>query len=87
MSRKAVRGDGLGDVVRGALAGAAATWVMGQVIGYLYQQERESARRQEDEARGGKTAYGVAAEKAATSSWAGRARRHPSPRLWRPRRP
>jgi predicted 2-oxoglutarate/Fe(II)-dependent dioxygenase YbiX len=55
----------LADAARGALAGAAATWVMGQVTSYLYEQEAKEARRQEDEAREGKTAYGVAAEKAA----------------------
>ncbi|MDP9348903.1 MAG: DUF1440 domain-containing protein [Gemmatimonadota bacterium] len=58
-------GDILTDVVKGALAGAAATWVMGQVTTYLYEQESREARRQEDEARDGKIAYGVAAEKAA----------------------
>lgn len=55
----------LADVARGALAGAAATWVMGQVTSYLYERENEQARQMEDDARGGKTAYGVAAEKAA----------------------
>ncbi|MDQ3606872.1 MAG: DUF1440 domain-containing protein, partial [Gemmatimonadota bacterium] len=55
----------LADVAKGALAGAAATWVMGQVTSYLYEHEDKQARRQEDEAREGKTAYGVAAEKAA----------------------
>ncbi len=55
----------LADVVKGALAGAAATWAMGQVTSYLYEHEDEQARQAEDEAREGKTAYGVAAEKAA----------------------
>jgi hypothetical protein len=58
-------GDLVGDLVRGALAGVAATWVMGQVTTYLYENESKAAREAEDEARGGKTAYGVAAEKAA----------------------
>ncbi|MBA4157954.1 MAG: DUF1440 domain-containing protein [Gemmatimonadetes bacterium] len=53
------------DLVKGALAGVAATWVMGQVTSYLYEREDEQAREREDEAREGKTAYGVAAEKAA----------------------
>lgn len=53
------------DLVRGALAGVAANWVMGQVTSYLYQHESEEARKKEQEARGGKMAYGVAAEKAA----------------------
>lgn len=58
-------GSVLTDLVLGALAGAAATWVMGQATSYLYDKEPEQARNAEDEARGGKTAYGVAAEKAA----------------------
>jgi hypothetical protein len=59
------RNDGIGDLVRGTLAGLVATWAMGQVTSYLYQKEDREARRREDEARGGKTAYGAAAEKAA----------------------
>lgn len=55
----------LPEIVKGAVAGAAATWVMGQVTTYLYEQEEKQAREAEDEAREGKTAYGVAAEKAA----------------------
>jgi hypothetical protein len=54
-----------GDLARGAVAGVAATWVMGQVTTYLYENESEQAREAEDEARGGRTAYGVAAEKVA----------------------
>jgi hypothetical protein len=53
------------DMVKGAIAGAAATWVMGQATNYLYENESEEAREAEDAARGDKTAYGVAAEKAA----------------------
>jgi hypothetical protein len=60
------RGDGLAtDVVRGAVAGAVATWAMGRVTSYLYEREGERARRAEEEARGGGTAYGAAAEKVA----------------------
>lgn len=55
----------LTDAVKGALAGAAATWVMGQVTSYLYQHEDKGVQDEESEARGGKTAYGTAAEKAA----------------------
>lgn len=66
MSRRRKRnGSPVGDLVKGALAGAAATWVMGQATTYLYEHESEQARNAEDEARGGRTAYGVAAEKAA----------------------
>jgi hypothetical protein len=63
--RRDHNGDLAGDVLKGALAGLAATWVMGQVTGYLYEKEGKQAREVEDEARGGKTAYGVAAEKTA----------------------
>jgi hypothetical protein len=55
----------LADVLDGAVAGAVATWAMGKVTSVLYEQEDKAARQREDEARGGKTAYGVAAEKAA----------------------
>lgn len=65
MSRTKRNGDLLGDLLKGALAGAAATWVMGQATTYLYERESKEARETEDEARGGKTAYGVAAEKVA----------------------
>ena len=53
------------DLVKGAIAGAVATWVMGKVTDVLYRREDQWARRQEDDARSGKTAYGVLAEKAA----------------------
>jgi uncharacterized protein DUF1440 len=51
---------GLGeDLIKGAIAGAVATWVMGKLTGAI------GARRREDEARSGKTSYGVLAERAA----------------------
>lgn len=53
------------DLIDGAVAGAVATWVMGAVTTVLYERENEAARQREDDARQGKTAYGVAAEKAA----------------------
>lgn len=53
------------EILKGALAGAVATWVMSMVTSYLYQHEDPDTRREEDRARGNKTAYGVAAEKAA----------------------
>ena len=53
------------DMMDGAIAGAVATWVMGKVTTVLYEHENKSARRREDDARNGKTAYGVAAGKAA----------------------
>ena len=48
--------------------GAIATWAMGKVTTALYEHEDKAAREREDEARDGKTAYGVAAEKAAALS-------------------
>lgn len=53
------------DVIKGAIAGAVATWVMGKVTGAMYQREDRPVRRAEDDLRGGKTSYGAAAEKAA----------------------
>jgi hypothetical protein len=58
-------GDLTADVVRGAIAGAVATWAMGRVTTFLYEREDDAARRREDAARGGKTAFGIAAEKGA----------------------
>jgi glycogen debranching enzyme len=60
-SNRSVRAD----IAFGALAGVAATYLMDKVTTGMYERESEEARRQEDQARGGKTAYGVAAEKAA----------------------
>ncbi len=53
------------DLVTGALAGAVATWVMERVTTYLYEHEDPVARQREDEARHGKHAFAVAAEKTA----------------------
>ena len=55
----------LTDLALGAAAGVAATWVMGQATTYLYEHEDLLAREREDTARGGKTAYGIAAERVA----------------------
>lgn len=52
-------------VVLGAVAGYAATWLMGTVTSLMYERESREARRREDEARGHKAAYVVAAEKVA----------------------
>jgi len=51
------------DLIKGALAGAAATWVMERVTSYLYEHENPAARQREDGARQGKHAFAVAAEK------------------------
>ena len=53
------------DIVKGAIAGAAATWLMGQVTAWMYEREDRQARAREDRARGGTTAYEGAAEKGA----------------------
>ncbi len=53
------------DVLKGAVAGLAATWVMDRVTTAVYDRQDPRARRREERARGGKTAYTIAAEKAA----------------------
>lgn len=58
------------DLIKGAIAGAVATWVMGKVTGAMYRREDRSARRREDAAHGGRTAYGLAAERAAGAAGA-----------------
>jgi uncharacterized membrane protein YagU involved in acid resistance len=55
----------IADVLDGVIAGLVATWLMGKATTYLYEREGKVTRKQEDDARGGKTAYGIAAEKAA----------------------
>lgn len=68
MRSRKLRRRGVGeDLIKGAIAGAIATLVMGKVTNAMYEREDRWARRQEDDARGGKTAYGAAAEKAARS--------------------
>jgi len=51
--------------LKGAIGGAVATWFMDKLTTLEYEQESEPVREREDEARQGKTAYGVAAEKLA----------------------
>lgn len=53
------------DALDGVIAGAVATWLMGKVTTALYERENKAVRQREDDARRGKTAYGVAAEKVA----------------------
>jgi hypothetical protein len=53
------------DLLKGAIAGVVATWIMDRVTTYMYQHENESSRSMEDRARGGRTAYETAAEKLA----------------------
>jgi len=52
-------------IVKGAVAGAAATWLMTQATTWMYEQESDDAKARENKARGDRTAYEVAAEKAA----------------------
>ena len=54
-----------GDLLVGAVAGVVATWVMDKGTASMYEREGEVTRQRESAAREGKTAYGVAAEKAA----------------------
>lgn len=52
--RRPNRSHGLGeDLLKGAIAGAVATWVMDRATTYMYQRQGRRARQQEDEARGG----------------------------------
>lgn len=53
------------DIIKGAIAGAAATWLMGQVTSWMYEHEGEDAKERENRARGGLSAYERAAEKGA----------------------
>lgn len=50
-------------LLKGAIAGAAATWIMDRVTNYMYRHENLGARQLEDRARHGQTAYETAAEK------------------------
>ncbi len=69
MGRRVRTRDGIGrDLLKGAVAGAVATFVMGKVTGYMYEHEDRDARSKEDEVRGGRSSYEVAAEKVATAA-------------------
>ncbi|MBA2683596.1 MAG: DUF1440 domain-containing protein [Chthoniobacterales bacterium] len=61
MARQSVTAD----IVEGAIAGAIATWLMGKTTTALYKRQSEAVRRRENRARGGKTAYAVAADRVA----------------------
>lgn len=49
------------DLLKGALAGAAATWVMNQATTWMYEHEADAAKARENDARGDETAYASAA--------------------------
>ena len=53
------------DLLKGAIAGAVATWIMDRVTTRMYEKENGPARQMEDRVRHGRTAYEAAAEKAA----------------------
>jgi hypothetical protein len=53
------------DLLTGAVAGAAATWLMDVATTALYERQPEEVTKRENDARGGKAAYEIAAEKAA----------------------
>jgi hypothetical protein len=55
------------DMLKGAVAGVAATWLMNKATTWMYEREAEVARQKEDEARGGGTAYANAAARAASA--------------------
>ncbi len=55
----------IGVLLDGALAGVAATWLMGKVTTFMYERENPHAREREERARAGKSSYGTAAEKMA----------------------
>jgi hypothetical protein len=68
MRKRRLERHGIGeDLIKGAIAGAVATWVMGKVTDALSQREDRWVRRWEDDVRGNKSAYEAAAEKAATA--------------------
>jgi len=62
-----LRSTGL-DLVKGAIAGAVATWVLGQVTTLVYERERSDAREREERVRAGVSAYERAAEKVASQA-------------------
>lgn len=52
----------IADLIKGAVAGAVATYVMSQATTALYEREPSEAREREEEARGGQSAYANAAD-------------------------
>jgi hypothetical protein len=55
----------LRDAVKGAVAGAVATWAMGRMTTAFYERQSEQATRDEEQARDGETAFVRAAERGA----------------------
>lgn len=58
--------NGLGtDMLKGAISGLAATYLMNETTTWLYEREGADVKAREDEARGGQSAYVNMAESAA----------------------
>ena len=61
-----IRARSLGrELLKGAIAGAVATWTMGMVTSLLYEQQSSRSRRQEKRVRRGRSTSGMMAQKAA----------------------
>lgn len=58
----------IGTLLKGAAAGAIATWAMGKATTWMYEWESRDARDREESARGGESAYARAAERIAESA-------------------
>jgi hypothetical protein len=67
-SRKLRRSGVREDLIKGAIAGAVATWVMDMVSNVTYGREARRARRRGHDAYGGKTASGTAVEQTARAA-------------------
>jgi hypothetical protein len=58
--------DGLvRELVKGGIAGAVATWVMGKTTTFIYKREGEDVHRREDDVTGGQNSLEMAATKLA----------------------
>ena len=55
-------------LIKGAVAGAAATWLMNQVTTRIYERESDEVKTRENHARGDQTAYASAAHELARIS-------------------
>lgn len=56
------------DVIKGVAAGAAATWTMNRLTTWMYAREGAEARREEEQARGERSAYEAAVEQTAEAT-------------------
>jgi hypothetical protein len=55
------------DLVKGAIAGAAATWLMDRATTWMYEHESDRAKAREGEASGGASAFERVAERGAAA--------------------